>query len=110
MATEPASQSNTAMAQRIQEKFDAYLLGLIFTILGLSIQTAKLGDGWSKWIFRKCHSAERVAQARAAIASPRPHEWTATLLGQWLRGSTGPATSLRRLLSTAPRSRPDLIQ
>ena len=43
MATEPASQSNTAIAQRIQEKFDAYLLGLIFTILGLSIQTAKFG-------------------------------------------------------------------
>src|SRR5437667_497417 len=43
MATEPASQSNTAIAQRIQEKFHAYLLGLIFTILGLSIQTAKFG-------------------------------------------------------------------
>jgi hypothetical protein len=43
MAIEPASQSNTAIAQRTQERFDAYLLGLIFTILGLSIQTAKLG-------------------------------------------------------------------
>jgi NhaP-type Na+/H+ or K+/H+ antiporter len=43
MADTPASQQNTAIAQRIQEKFDAYLLGLIFTILGLSIQTAKFG-------------------------------------------------------------------
>ncbi|SRR6266851_1480176 len=44
MATEPANPSNTAIAQRTQEKFDAYLLGLIFTILGLSIQTAKFGS------------------------------------------------------------------
>src|SRR5438046_3320901 len=43
MPPEPTSPSNTAIAQRIQEKFDAYLLGLIFTILGLSIQTARFG-------------------------------------------------------------------
>src|SRR2546427_1558098 len=43
MPSEPAGHSNTAIAQRTQERFDAYLLGLIFTILGLSIQTAKLG-------------------------------------------------------------------
>ena len=43
MPSESAGHSNTAIAQRIQEKFDAYLLGLIFTILGLSIQTAKFG-------------------------------------------------------------------
>jgi len=41
--TEPASPSNSIIAQRTQEKFDAFLLGLIFTILGLSIQTAKFG-------------------------------------------------------------------
>lgn len=44
MPPDLASQANTAIAQRIQEKFDAYLLGLIFTILGLSIQTAKFGS------------------------------------------------------------------
>jgi hypothetical protein len=31
-------------AQRIQEKFYFYLVGLAFTILGLSIQTSKLGE------------------------------------------------------------------
>ena len=36
--------SNTIIAQRTQEKFEAFLLGLIFTILGLSIQTAKFGS------------------------------------------------------------------
>lgn len=37
------SESNTQVAVRIQERFDAYLLGLIFTILALSIQTATFG-------------------------------------------------------------------
>jgi hypothetical protein len=43
MADKSASQLNIEIGQRIQEKFDAYLLGLIFTLLGLSIQTAKFG-------------------------------------------------------------------
>jgi hypothetical protein len=34
-------QENIAIGQRIQEKFDLYILGLIFTTLALSIQTAK---------------------------------------------------------------------
>src|SRR5882724_30641 len=41
--TEPPSPSNTVIAQRTQEKFDDFLLGLIFTILGLSMQTARFG-------------------------------------------------------------------
>lgn len=44
MTDKPASLQNTEIAQRTQERFDAYLLGLIFTILALSIQTAKFGD------------------------------------------------------------------
>src|SRR5260370_41271740 len=38
----PASPSNTIIVQRTQEKFDAFLLGLTFTFLGLSIHTKGL--------------------------------------------------------------------
>jgi hypothetical protein len=44
MAEKPASLINLETGQRIQEKFDAYLLGLIFTTLALSIQTARFGS------------------------------------------------------------------
>mgnify|MGYP001110690615 CR=1 FL=1 len=37
------SESNLEAAQRIQEKFQFYLVAVVFTILGLSIQTAKFG-------------------------------------------------------------------
>jgi len=35
--------SNSEVGQRIQEKFQFYIVGLIFTLLGLSIQTASFG-------------------------------------------------------------------
>jgi hypothetical protein len=38
-----SADPNFEAAQRIQEKFDAYFLALIFTLLGASIQTAKFG-------------------------------------------------------------------
>ena len=34
---------NIEIAQRLQERFEAYWLGLIFTLLALSVQTAKFG-------------------------------------------------------------------
>nr|WP_320010111.1 hypothetical protein [uncultured Desulfobulbus sp.] len=37
------SESNTQVGQRIQEKFRFYTLSLIFTLLGLAVQTAKFG-------------------------------------------------------------------
>lgn len=37
------AESNYDISVRIQEKFDVYFLGLTFTILGLSIQTAHFG-------------------------------------------------------------------
>ena len=43
MTDKSASDGNIEVAQRIQEKFDAYLLGLIFTVLAVSIQTAEFG-------------------------------------------------------------------
>jgi erythromycin esterase-like protein len=38
---------NREVGQRVQEKFDFYVVGLAFTVLGLAIQTAKFGV-W-KW-------------------------------------------------------------
>ena len=37
------AESNTEAGQRIQEKFQFYILGLTFTLLGLAIQTASFG-------------------------------------------------------------------
>jgi hypothetical protein len=39
------SDSNLDISLRTQERFNAFFLGLIFTVLGLSIQTAKFGVG-----------------------------------------------------------------
>jgi NhaP-type Na+/H+ or K+/H+ antiporter len=38
------SESNAVIGQRIQEKFQFYILGLIFTLLGLAVQTASFGS------------------------------------------------------------------
>ena len=37
------AESNTEAGQRIQEKFQFYILGLAFTLLGLAVQTASFG-------------------------------------------------------------------
>lgn len=44
MASDDTIDPNLAAALRLQEQFDFYLLGLTFTILGLSVQTARF-DG-----------------------------------------------------------------
>jgi len=45
------TSSNIQVAQRVREQFDAYFLGLTFTVLGLSIQTAKFGTAVaSDWL------------------------------------------------------------
>jgi hypothetical protein len=41
----PYTMSDLEYARSLQEKFELYLLALVFTILGLAIQTAKLGAG-----------------------------------------------------------------
>jgi hypothetical protein len=38
------SESNSNVGQRIQEKFQFYIVGLIFTLLGLAVQTASFGS------------------------------------------------------------------
>jgi hypothetical protein len=38
------AKTNTDIAIEMQGKFELYMLGLIFTVLGLSIQTAKFGN------------------------------------------------------------------
>jgi len=37
------AESNAQIGQKIQEKFRFYILGLIFTLLGLAVQTATFG-------------------------------------------------------------------
>ncbi len=39
-----AVNPNTEISQRLQERFEFYVIALAFTILGLSIQTASFGD------------------------------------------------------------------
>lgn len=41
--SEKSGNSDVAYARQLQEKFELYLLGLIFTLLALAIQTAKFG-------------------------------------------------------------------
>lgn len=41
MAEKSSEQLNIEIAQKLQERFDTYLVSLIFTLLGLSVQTAK---------------------------------------------------------------------
>ena len=43
MAEKISTSSERAIAQQTQEKFEFYLLSLVFTLLALSIQTAKFG-------------------------------------------------------------------
>jgi hypothetical protein len=41
--SEKSASSDVEYARQLQEKFELYLLGLIFTLLALAIQTAKFG-------------------------------------------------------------------
>lgn len=43
MPEKSAADINVEIAQRLQERFETYWLGLIFTLLAASIQTAKFG-------------------------------------------------------------------
>jgi hypothetical protein len=46
-----AINPNTELAQRLQERYDFYLIALTFTILGLSIQTANFDEHIASGVF-----------------------------------------------------------
>lgn len=48
MTDAPARSSENAIAQQTQEKFEFYLLSLVFTLLALAIQTASFGTSLLK--------------------------------------------------------------
>lgn len=79
--------SDRAIAQQGQEKFQFYLLSLVFTLLGLSVQTAKLGIsawadtleimGWSLLLasgFAGMWFMEMNPALRVKYAQKREHE------------------------------------
>ena len=43
MSEKSAAEGNIEISQRLQERFETYWLGLIFTLLALSVQSAKFG-------------------------------------------------------------------
>src|SRR5262245_61962142 len=45
------AETNLDVARKLQEKYEWYFLALIFTVLGLSVQTAKLGHSFGADIF-----------------------------------------------------------
>lgn len=45
------AKSNQEIAQEIQSKFQFYLVGLVFTLLGLAIETAKFAGPHIAWLF-----------------------------------------------------------
>jgi hypothetical protein len=64
---------NLEAASRIQEKFDFYLIGLTFTVLGFAVQTARFGRG------EVCDASELLAWAAlfvSGIFAFRRLEWT----------------------------------
>jgi hypothetical protein len=57
VAEDKAGQKNLDLAVRSQERFETYLLGLTFTLLGASVQTAHFGQffvadilEWTGWL------------------------------------------------------------
>lgn len=88
MSEESASQANQRIAVEIQTKFEFWLVGLIFAVLALAVQTATFTGGE---VGQLCELAAWIALLLAGLMGIWRLEWTPPLYHMASRKSRGEA-------------------